>query len=91
MSPRQRLTRPGELYRPDRHHPIQACARCGQPWPCTADQIAAANKTIADSLKGDAVTAYYRCVQMVTETLRELRPQTVDLQAVCAAAVGVLK
>lgn len=68
-----------------------AKTRVAQQDKLTADQIAAANKTIADSLKGDAVTAYYRCVQMVTETLRELRPQTVDLQAVCAAAVGVLK
>ena len=38
MTPRQRLTRPGGLYRPDRHHPIQACARCGQPWPCATER-----------------------------------------------------
>ncbi len=57
----------------------------------TAAQIALANRTIADSLKGDAVTAYYRCVEMFTATLRELKPQQVDLQAVCASTVGVLK
>ena len=57
----------------------------------TADQIAAANKTISDSLKGDSVTAYYRCVEMLAATLKEIKPQTVDLSAVCATAVGVLK
>jgi len=57
----------------------------------TADQIAAANKVISDSLKGDAVTAYYRCVEMITIALREVKPQSVDLQAICAQAVGVLK
>lgn len=57
----------------------------------TAAQIALANRTIAESLKGDAVTAYYRCVEMVTAALREIKPQTVDLQAVCATAVGVLR
>lgn len=57
----------------------------------TADQIAAANKVISDSLKGDSVTAYYRCVEMLATTLREIKPQSVDLQAICAQAVGVLK
>lgn len=57
----------------------------------TADQIAAANKVISDSLKGDAVTAYYRCVEMLAATLREIKPQTVDLSAICAQAVGVLR
>jgi hypothetical protein len=68
-----------------------AKTRVAQQDKLTADQIAAANKTISDSLKGDSVTAFYRCVEMLAATLREIKPQTVDLQAVCATAVGVLK
>lgn len=57
----------------------------------TAEQIALANKKIAESLRGDQVTAYYQCVQTIAATLRDIKPQSVDLQAVCATAVGVLK
>ncbi|HEY9417064.1 MAG TPA: SPFH domain-containing protein [Pseudonocardia sp.] len=57
----------------------------------TAEQVAAANRTISASLKGDSTTAYYRCIEMVTKTLAELKPQSVDISAVCAMAVGVLK
>jgi len=26
------------LFNPDRHRPIETCARCGQTWPCTGEQ-----------------------------------------------------
>lgn len=57
----------------------------------TAKQIAEANRTIADSLKGDAVTAFYQCVKLFTDALRDVRPPTMDVQAPCANTVGVLK
>lgn len=68
-----------------------AKTRVAQQDKLTADQIAAANKVISESLEGDGVTAYYQCIRLVTEALREIKPQNVDLQAVCAQAVGVLR
>jgi hypothetical protein len=56
----------------------------------TSKQLALANQIIADSLKGDPNTAFFRCVQMFTELFREIKPQQVNLTAICANSIGAV-
>lgn len=56
----------------------------------TAKQTALANQIIADSLKGDSNTAFFRCVQMFTELFREIKPQQVNITAICANSIGAV-
>lgn len=68
-----------------------AQTRIAEQGKLTAEQIATANKTIAASLSNDPVTAFYQCSAMWTAVLKEIKPQNLNITAICSAAVPTFK
>lgn len=56
----------------------------------TAEQIAAANRTIAASLSNDPVTAFYQCSQMWADVVREVRPGNLNISSICSQYIPAL-
>jgi len=68
-----------------------AQTRIAEQGALTAAQIALANKTIAASLSSDPVAAFYQCSAMWTTVLKEIKPQNLNVSAICSAAVPTFR
>jgi len=59
----KRLTPYQGLFLPGRHRPVETCAECRQPWPCTDEQNRKAAQQRAREAVARAVDAAVRAFQ----------------------------